>query len=371
MAGKTSKTLHELIKAVFLVAISLLVSVVLVEVLLRTCNYPPRKEASFLFFTRPALKDQKTDFGYHRNLKIREVAVYKTRKGFRVEYDTSYSTNNLGLVQKTNFDPQKKSLVFIGDSFTQGEGAPPWFYKLEEKWPHNEYQLVNLGIIGTGIVQWQEALKWFAQKGAVNHVFILFISDDWLRRRWYNHDDLQGTSFWFCTDCPRNNGVCNNRTKLGILYMEKDWDTPTILKKARELPQPRMQPGFKGFWNNLYFRQLLKLTVPSTRNRRKQQKIIDKNLEAFDQIISRFGRENITVLHIPLKGEAIRGDYTWVGKEAKDLVLARHVAYLDGLALCGMTEKDFHVHDSHPNASGYAKILTCIEAHALKNNQFH
>ena len=371
MTDKTRKFPRELLKAGLLVVLSVVLGMVLVEVALRVCNFPPKQGPRFLFFSRPGMKDQHKDFGYYENRKIREVSICKTREGFQVEYDTSYSTNNLGLVQKSNFDPAKKSLVFIGDSFTQGEGATPWFYKLEAGWRDNTYQLVNLGLIGTGLVQWRDTLKWFAQKGAIKHIFLIFISDDWLRRRWYAHDDLSGTSFWFCTECPRNHGVCRNKNKLGIIYLEKDWDLPAIIKRAREIPEDPGKPGFRGFWNNLYFRRLLKITLPSTRNRAKKQIIINQNLEAFDQIISRFGKENITVVHLPLRSEVIQGRYNWVGKQAKALVLARGVTYYDGLALCGLTKSDFHEQDYHPNAAGYAKILACIKTQVLRDYQHH
>ena len=353
--------------SLLLVVISFLLSLVLLEGVLHISNYPPRKIPRFLFFSRPALQDQKTAFGFHGHTKIREVAVYKPGKEFQVEYDTTYKTNNLGLVQKTDFDPRKESLVFIGDSFTQGEGASPWFYKFEESWGSNEYQLVNLGLMGTGLVQWADTLQWFSGISKIKHVFILFISDDWLRRRWYAHDNLEGTSFLLCTDCPKNNGVCKNIKNLGIVYIDKDWDIPAILKKAGELPGPRVKPGFSGFWNDLYFRQLFRALVPSTRNRPHLQKLINNSRDALDRIIALFGSENLTVLHLPLREEVNQGAYTWAGRQARDLVLARRVAYLDGLALCGLTGKDFHEYDNHPNALGYAKILTCLRTQALRN----
>ena len=165
--------------------------------------------------------------------------------------------------------------------------------------------------------------------------------------------------------------MCRNKNKLGIIYLEKDWDLPAIIKRAWEIPEDPGKPGFRGFWNNLYFRRLLKITLPSTRNRAKKQIIINQNLEAFDQIISRFGKENITVVHLPLRSEVIQGRYNWVGKQAKALVLARGVTYYDGLALCGLTKSDFHEQDYHPNAAGYAKILACIKTQVLRDYQHH
>lgn len=370
MTNQTKNSPREWRHAVILVVVSLLLALVLVEGVLRVFDYPPRKVTRFLFFSRPGMKDQIKSFGFHEHQPIREVAIYKTRQGFQVEFDTSYSTNNLGLVQKNDFDPQKQSLVFIGDSFTQGEGAPPWFYELEKGWRHHQYQLVNLGLMGTGLVQWRDTLEWFAGMGKIKHVYLLFISDDWLRRRWYAHDDLTGTSFTFCTECPKTNGVCHNRNQLGIIYLDKDWGIPEIINKAREIPEPPVKPGLGKYWNDLYVRQFFRTMFPGTRLRPQQQKLIDASREAFDRIVDRFGRENVTVLHLPLKSEVSQGEYNWIGKQARDLVRSRQVAYFDGLALCGLTGQDYHANDNHPNASGYAKILDCLRSQVLKNNKF-
>ena len=32
----------------------------------------------------------------------------------------------------------------------------------------------------------------------------------------------------------------------------------------------------------------------------------------------------------------------------------------DGFAGCGLTRGDYHLHDRHPNAQGYAKIARCV-----------
>jgi hypothetical protein len=45
-------------------------------------------------------------------------------------------------------------LGLIGDSFTEGQGASPWFYELEGTRDVSKPQIVNLGILGTGPKQW-------------------------------------------------------------------------------------------------------------------------------------------------------------------------------------------------------------------------
>ena len=38
----------------------------------------------------------------------------------------------------------------MGDSFTEGQGATPWFYELEKDFSGSVIKPVNLGILGTG-----------------------------------------------------------------------------------------------------------------------------------------------------------------------------------------------------------------------------
>lgn len=158
-------TYRELYIKLLIVFGSLLLSFLLIEGFLRIF-YPFKFYSKrYLFMTKHSLLEQKSVCRYYPNTDIREVAVYEQHNGFIIEYDHSFLTNNIGLVQKNNFSKLRNSIVFIGDSFTQGEGSNPWFYKLENCWKNNKYQLVNLGILGTGIAQWNDTLKWFSKIG--------------------------------------------------------------------------------------------------------------------------------------------------------------------------------------------------------------
>ena len=37
-----------------------------------------------------------------------------------------FNTNNFGLVQNSDIFSNQDSILFLGDSFTQGQGASPW-----------------------------------------------------------------------------------------------------------------------------------------------------------------------------------------------------------------------------------------------------
>jgi hypothetical protein len=65
--------------------------------------YDEDNNKPFLFITKPSLLDQYKSFGYNKNTYVREVAVYGNGINFHIEYDTSFITNNIGLVQKNLF----------------------------------------------------------------------------------------------------------------------------------------------------------------------------------------------------------------------------------------------------------------------------
>jgi hypothetical protein len=46
---------------------------------------------------------------------------------FAVEYDYRFRTNNLGLARDADVAPGLTSLLLLGDSFTEGQWAQPWF----------------------------------------------------------------------------------------------------------------------------------------------------------------------------------------------------------------------------------------------------
>lgn len=324
----------------------------------------------FLFITKPSLLDQYKSFGYNKNTCVREISVYGNGQNFHVEYDTSFITNNIGLVQKKIFDPKKKSIVIIGDSFTQGAGATPWFYKLEDHWENNEYQLVNLGIIATGIEQWKDTLQWFSDIGEIKHIFICCISDDWIRPRWYVGENVEQNALVFSNSVKNNFQASQEQPTFNILFylIDKDSDHYTILKRAKDI----------AVFYDVELKEFLKKSILTRMVLRVLRKYnilyyydheiaLSKNMASFDQIISAYGAKHITVLHLPQKEEAILGEYNELGKKVISFILSRHISYVDGLALCKLNKADFYRDDSHPNASGYKKIYDCFSKNALGN----
>ena len=62
-------------------------------------------------------------FTYHPNQKITAANYYYKEGKFLDVYKYDIYTNNLGLVQKNNLNKKTPSILFLGDSFTEGQGS--------------------------------------------------------------------------------------------------------------------------------------------------------------------------------------------------------------------------------------------------------
>jgi len=151
-------------KNLLLVALSGAFAIALVEASLRVTGYGAASETIepfdlYYFRDRPAaLRDQRTAFAYEPDSSVRQLVVVVTKQGRAIEYDTTLTTNNLGLVQKRNLSPGETAVVVIGDSFTEGVGAPPWFYDVEAE-IGGEFRLANLGVVNTGAQHWDARFR--------------------------------------------------------------------------------------------------------------------------------------------------------------------------------------------------------------------
>ena len=121
-------------------------------------------------------------FTYLPRNTVRNVTAFFSRDDFTIEYDYRFRTNNLGLTQDADVAPGRKSLLLLGDLFTEGQGAEPWFRLVSSTIERLGYQPVNGGVLGTGFQQWLKLDQYLADKNIeIQKVVVLFISDDYRR----------------------------------------------------------------------------------------------------------------------------------------------------------------------------------------------
>ena len=157
---KSKKPAHFSLGNIALAAASLLVCLIILELVASTVEPKNfyRWEDRLMFFSGGNIFENfEGGFKYAPNRKIGSETYYinaDDRSKLDLEFKYTVRTNNLGLVQMTDTAPEKPAILLLGDSYMEGQGASPWFYKLEAGMAEAQsaYQLLNGGILGTELL---------------------------------------------------------------------------------------------------------------------------------------------------------------------------------------------------------------------------
>jgi lysophospholipase L1-like esterase len=294
-------------------------------------------------------------FTYLPNQMVRSTVFYHTDKGWVREYADSFKTNNFGLKQSADIVLGSPSLLLLGDSFTEGQGAPPWFEGFAANLSDRRYQPINGGIMGTGFRQWLLLHDYLTARGvAVKKMAVIFISNDGFRSTWN-----LGPETLRCIDDYRN---CKGSELFFGMPPERDLPSflETMLKgrsgdgvaTERRKPKPAF-PALVQVW-----RFVAEKLVPYKKTAAEL---------ANDEAILRFASisgENVIFVHLPQKEELTRGILP-EGLRIREEISRDGGRLYDGFTKCGLVLTDYHVNDAHPNEDGYAKISRCV-ADALR-----
>ena len=278
---------------------------------------------------------------------IRNVTAFLTNKDFIIEYDYRFRTNNLGLTQDFDVIPGRKSLALLGDSFTEGQGAEPWFRLVAPTIDKLGYQPVNGGVMGTGFGQWLKLARYLASNDIdIRKVVVLFISDDYHRDVW----SIPPPVF----QCVSGSPLC--RAENSYLYRlpppqeMSSWIDAVRAARGPMRPQLKLRAAalmpatYSGY---IYLKQLMRFT-------RGQQ----ESHAAIAELVRIYGPNNIAFIHLPQKDEIEHGPNS-LGLKARSAIVEAGGKLVDGFKLCGLTSADYYTHDDHPNKIGYAKIAAC------------
>jgi hypothetical protein len=281
----------------------------------------------------------------------------------RAEYDYRYTTNANGLVQLNEFTDSKPAIVFLGDSFAEGQGARPWFYGLERDWPQSApYQVVNGGILGTGVEAWGRLYRELSTELNIEKAVILYISDDWTRPVWqFPQQTLdclkaaaqcQGSEdFYGLPEDPIEAQAQITRiAQYRIDYLSRLRTSTNVIQRS-SVYQKVVLPAFHRLYGFLQ--------TGSFRSGADKQFEISKGVAT--NIVAELGRDNVLFMYLPEKSELDAGP-KWYGRKANDFIAQSGFAFVDGHAKCGLSIQDYYERDGHPNASGYAKIGACVKS---------
>ena len=350
------------IKNTFLLLTVLLIMLLIMEVITRAIwGHPLEKNKTakvMLFESGDNFINIDRGFKYFPDKSIRSSTYYiKSDNTVVKEYDYYINTNNLGLVQKKSIEKNETVDIFLGDSFTEGQGAEPWFYEFE-----NDYdkfnKVVNGGLLGTGPLQWELLANYLEREYSIrfNKVNVIMISQD-VKRNIYNFSSkqLKCLRHQECTGVSGFYGYSFH----GKTQQEIEKDVVNLYNQSKIIDF-----NYESFIKKSAFLLRAYLVIKNTFRLDDQggfsfSSITDENLTIIKKLINR-GKLKGKVYLIPEKRDfTIKGNVQFTKQSNKVIFWLRNnnieVVLCDDLLI-----DDFHVNDSHPNEKGYKKIRKCV-----------
>jgi hypothetical protein len=306
------------------------------------------------------------------NAEIRHAAVYAVGAPV-VEYDYVLRTNNLGFAQTRDIACGTGTLAVFGDSFTEGQGAKPWFTEIESPPLADGLQLANLGYVGTGMLDWSVAYAHYKTCLAPRKVLFVFISHDWFRPNY-----VIGSGQ---IDCIERRAPCREPEHLWFAMPEKAKSADLIAAtRAREaarwagrdswrdrLMRWEMVPKRDSYVFALLRNSAVALFgIGNDTESEAAQATFTRSKAAFTAMVEEIGRENVQLLLLPQADETAAGT-----PNPQTRAVTAWLAH-SGFAVgnCELSNGDYMPNDRHPDAQGYARIADCarksIEALAAR-----
>lgn len=271
-------------------------------------------------------------------------------------YDVKLRTNNLGALDDTPYslsEPGYK-IALVGDSFTAGyHGGQPWVPVLRNGIPA-DWRLFGLGVDGTGVQHFETLLRHFDPDAALDRVLLLAIGNDFYRDHWYLSAGESGV--WFCRHVDTPARCADGRPPI-IHYLPYEATEAQVLAAARAAREAGKPAERRLMITSLVGQAFSSMLAPNSKERLSDAGVV-ANLDALDRIAERYGRDRVTLIHLPTLAEIVKGDY--------DLDLAgftkgHRIDYFAALTACPFNADMFYAREPHPNAKGYEHITRCVE----------
>jgi len=347
-----------IIKNSLVIFLSILIGVFIVE-FAWSFLIPRNKQPIYNFEKRYMLFSDSTSSGvfnnhdgfftYQPNIEIISRTYYDINNSWVKEYEYKFKTNNFGLVQSNNLLASNKSILFLGDSATEGQGSEPWFNKLMNEHKGSGYQFVNGGILGTGFDQWLNLEKYLTGgRGlSIQKLVVIYVSDDYRRGILRINPKTQ--------ECLINYKSCNGPEDFYGIPSNNEFEYLEMLKRNRsDIVSLRLRLFLRENFPALF------TAINLVKNKIELNSIAPKNLDAVLQLNKKYGPDNIIFIHLPLKDEVINGSYNYLGG-ILDQDLKKHgIEPVNGYKLCKLNSSDFFVNDGHENSKGYDAVSKCV-----------
>ncbi|MDX8411127.1 MAG: SGNH/GDSL hydrolase family protein [Mariprofundaceae bacterium] len=366
----------EVVKNIALVAVSTFVVLLMAELALRQTEIGHYSlNDRILFYTNPSfMMGADGALKYAPDSRIRSVAIY----GNNIDYDVTYTTNNMGLIDNVSYGKTKpgvRDIVFVGDSFTAGSGGHnPWVGQVRELLGPSDVAVYNLGVGGAGIYHFYNLLKSFGNTIPFEEVNIMVISNDFFRGFWY--PQVKGDALWFCYSGSSKETCLQNQSPI-IHIIENSENEAALLARASKMYEVKrnntdgvLKPHQKlrlfnlacdVYASNFPTASLESicphLKVYNVAAKREKNRLYSRAMYMLRVMLADFPGVKFRLFHIPQKGEVFTGRYSLnIEDDARKIGLE----YVPLLQSCAWDISMYHKHDAHPNDSGYDNLAKCM-----------
>ena len=347
---------REPLVATILVTLSVIIGIGAVE----AGNYlyqwaaPPLRDFNkqIIFFDGPdsVFQNRGANFSYVPNAEILNQTIYYSEQTFSTEYEYKFKTNNFGLVQDMDLRSDMRSMLVLGDFFTEGLGAEPWFRQIAPQIQQGGYQPINGGLVATGFLQWFDLEQLLTENEIIiDKLVIIFISNDLQRPRW-NFSEAQLDCLRSLTRCKGDEGFLRRPPAADI----SDWVAK--IRSARR-PKESIKDHVKSALPATYAAyRYVRDAMTTNPNIAHNYELVAGNLA---KLIEKYGRHNLLFIQLPQRQE-LNGHILPGGVLTRKLLREAGIDYVDGISRCGLRDTDYFARDSHPNRYGYSKIAECV-----------
>jgi len=367
-------------KNTVLVATSVVLSLILAETAIRLLFSKPEYSNRFLFWSSPHLVlDEHGAVRYLANETVRKISMY----GTEIEYDLTYQTNNMGLVDTVDYDVSTdgrgadRHIALVGDSITAGSGGTGWIPVLRKQIDsaYRGIELYNLGVSGAGVEHFYKLLNSVAHDIQFTDIIIIAISNDFQRPMWRPLTTTSEIRF-----CPfeESDEVCRKRLPVARVV---DFDiteahvtqlADRLIKKRAERDGAEKSDDAFAFGGLMRHSRLFDLVynlyhdLPLFAAGERKQRVspalkrfvVSKNIRMLGKIRDQFPAANIHLIQLPERHEVLSGRYD---RDMRGQVEQLGVAFFPALERCSWSEDMYHLYDLHPNDKGYESITTCVK----------
>jgi len=299
-------------------------------------------------------------FLYKKNTNFISNTFYvdKNYKNLNSEYRYNVTSNNAGLIQKRNIQKKLDSIFILGASESKGQGAIPWFYQLEKNFRH-PYQLVNIGMIGTGPAQQKKLLDFLIKEYDLNvEKIILIFADGYFIRSLWNFNTQQ-------LECLDNYKLCLGTEGIyGYKFEEKkEKEFAQKIIDIRLKSEFSLNPIIDSYKKEKYFqafKEILKLSylikkiylVKNIYKHGSARKINEKAILDLNKIY----KDRLYIVQMRTKNQQVINSVDVKYKKfLEDNNLIKNYIF------CNIPDLGFHLNDSHANELGYSYLRKCVE----------